>query len=188
MDPDTSLINRITLYKGDITRQQDVDAVVCTIHADLTLRGSLNESIFTAAGPALDEDLLENIVRPRVGDVFVLPGYDLPVPHVIFTVVPVWRDSFDREDSIITRAYRYAMEAAHKMNLRKVAFPVFGTGHMGYPPERATRMALKGVSERYIGMLDEVRFVCNKDDIFQAMGRRLQKNGWDSGRRVFMED
>ncbi len=178
MDSEASLIDRITLYKGDITQQQDVDAIVCTIHADLTLRGSLNKAVFQAAGQALDDDLLEHIVKPRAGDVFVLPGYDLPMPHIIFTVMPVWRDDFDRDDAYIVRSYRRAMETAHQMGLKKIAFPVIGTGHMGYPLERAARMAYRGISDRIIGLLDEVRIVCNRDETFQMMGRRLQKNGW----------
>ena len=39
-------------------------------------------------------------------------------------------------------------------------------------------MAYRGISDRIIGLLDEVRIVCNRDETFQMMGRRLQKNGW----------
>ena len=74
--------------KGDITRQEGLDAIVSTITPDFDMGRSLNTMLLTVAGEDLDEFILENIYKPRPGDCFAVPGFSLPVKHVIFVVMP----------------------------------------------------------------------------------------------------
>ncbi len=171
------LINRVVINKGDITKQTDVDAIVVSVKADMEMDGTLGQSLIEAAGQQFDEFILENIYKPRPGDTYVVPGFNLPVKNVIFVVTPVWRDNFDKEDVYLLRCYRHAMEMAYNMGLRKIAFAALGTGHNGYPLERAARLALKGISDRLKPEFDEVRVVCNTEVVFDAFKRRLQKYG-----------
>lgn len=171
------LISRIVVKKGDLAKQGDVDAIVSSIMTNMDVSGSLNQCLINNAGMAFDEFILENIYKPRPGDTYVVPGFNLPVKNVIFVVTPVWKDGFDKEDAYLLRCYRHAMEMAQNMGLRKIAFPALGTGHYGYPLERAARLAIRGIMERMSEDFQDVRIICNKDKVFDAFLDRLKKYG-----------
>ena len=144
---------------------------------NMDVGGTLNQSLMAAAGKAFDEFILENIYKPRPGDSYVVPGFNLPVKNVIFVVTPVWRDGFDKEDVYLLRCYRHALEMAYNMGLKKIAFAALGTGHDGYPLDRAVRLAIKGIMDRMKPEIEEVRIVCNKDRVFAAFQDRLKRHG-----------
>ncbi len=172
------LLKKVTLVKGDINQQPDTDAIVVTIGTDLEIEGTLLKSVIAAAGNDFDAFILENIFSPRAGDVFVVPGFDLPVRHVIFVILPPWKDGFDREHAYLLRAYRHAIETARSMFLRRISFPALGTGSRGYPVERAARLGIEGIMDRLDETFDEIRIVCDKRDTYMAFGRRLTQKGW----------
>ena len=168
------LKGRITLVKGDITKQDDVEAVVSTICPDLEIGGTLNTSLIAAAGEQLDDFILEHIYKPRPGDVFSVPGFDLSAKHIIFAVLPSWRAGFDLEDRMLLRCYRGAMEEAYRLRVKKIAFPALGTGRrIVFPAKRAARLAVQAVIERLNFQIEEVRFVCKNDTIYDAFKDRL---------------
>lgn len=164
---------------GDVTQQGDVDAIVTTLPTDLDVGSTLNQSIIQAAGHDLDNFLLENIFKPRPGDVFPVPAFHLPVSHIFYVMTPPWRDGFDREDRDLLRCYRHAIETAIKMDLRRIAFPALATGkRCGFPADRAARLAIQGILDRISPALEEVRIVCRKPEIYETFKRRLQRMGW----------
>lgn len=167
------LIRRIKLIKGDITLQDDVDAIVSTIGTDIDVGGSLNRAVIAAAGEKLDDFILEHVYKPRTGDVFAVPGFNLPVKNVIFVVTPPWRSGFEREDRDLLRCYRHAMQLAERMDLRRIAFPLLGTGKDKFPLQRAARLAVQGIKERLNKHFDEIRIVCNRDETFDAVSDSL---------------
>src|SRR5688500_13655608 len=100
------LINRIRLIEGDLTQQNDVQAIVASIPATLDASGSLTQAIMKAAGSQIDDFIVENIYKPRPGDVFPVPPFGLKVQHIIYALTPVWHDGFDGEDRDLVRCYR----------------------------------------------------------------------------------
>lgn len=173
----SDLINRIRLIKGDITKQEGIDAIVSSIGVDMDSGGSLNQALIKAVDEKLDEFILENIFKPRPGDAFALPGMGLPVKHIIYVATPVWSAGGQREDRDLLRCYRHVMQMAHRMGLKSIAFPAIGTGKGVFPPERAARLALQGIMERQQGALDEIRIVCMREDVYNAFYRRLKQVG-----------
>ncbi|MCB9991039.1 MAG: macro domain-containing protein [Rhodospirillales bacterium] len=171
------LIKRVVVTKGDITKQTDVDAIVSSIEMNMDIGGTLNQRLVAAAGNDFDDFILANIYKPRANDVYVVPGFNLPVKHVIFVVTPLMKDGLAKEDVILLRRYRLPMKMVSQMKLKKVAFPAFGTGRNGYPLDRAVRLALKGIMDRMTPEIEEVRIVCDKDKVFDAFCARLQKYG-----------
>lgn len=165
--------------KGDITQQADVEAIVSTISGDLKVDGSLNRAVIAAAGEKLDEFILEHIYKPRPGDSFAVPGFSLPVPHIIYIITPPWRTGFDREDRDLLRCYRHAMQLAQRMGLKKVAFPALGTGQNKFPVKRAARLALQGIRDRLSTDFQEIRIVCSKDEAYEAFRERLDQESND---------
>lgn len=138
--------------------------------ADLSAAGSLTRAVFDAGGAALDAMVLEQVFKPRVGDVYALPAEGLPVEHILFVVMPRWRNEFDRQERDVTRACRGALRTAQEMGLKRIAFPALGTGHShkGLPPQRAARLITQAISDRLLGQLDEVRIVCNRAETHEA--------------------
>lgn len=152
-------LDRIRIVQGDIARQ-DTDAIVTVIPQTLEYRGAINTAIVKAAGARLDKFVLENIVTPRAGDIYAVPGFDLPSRHVFYCIVPVWKDDFDRHDRDLVKACRMAMELARSMGLRSIAFPPIGSGNRGFPKARAARLILQGIVSRLNRDMEEVRIVC----------------------------
>lgn len=165
-------LNRITLVEGDITRQK-VDAIVTFIPQNLDYRGEINTAILAGAGQRLDEFVLENIFRPGVGDVYAVPGFDLPCKNIFFCVVPIRKTDIDRPDKYLINSVRKAMETASAMGLKTIAFPPLGAGQSGFPKPRAARLILQSISERLDGNFEEVRIVARTKKTLGAFRERL---------------
>lgn len=173
------LINKIRLIEGDLTQQGDVDVIVGAIPSTLKVNGSLNQALIAAAGAQLDEFIVENIYKPRAGDVFEVPPFNLPAPHVFFAVTPDWKIVLEREDRDLVRCYRAAMQMAENRGLKKIAFPALGTGKRQYPVRRAARLAIQGIMDRMTDHFDEVRIICNRRDQYDAFAGWLKHYGHD---------
>ena len=145
------------------------------IPLDLSFEGSLNESLLAAAGHDLDAFVLENFFRPRAGDVYATPGFGLPVAHILFVTIPVWRADFERADRDLLRCFRGGVETAQKMGLKRIAFPPIGMGQGGFSPARGARLALQGIKERLRGELAEIRIVCDRPALYEAFAERVEK-------------
>lgn len=174
------LINRIRLIEGDIVRQTDVDAIAGSIGPDLKGTGSLNRAILRAAGKEVDNFILENIFKPRSGDVFAIPPFALPVKHILYAVMPVWKDSLGTEDRDLLRCYRGVVEMARRMRLRRIAIPALGSGEERFPVRRVARIGVQGILDRMGPGIEEVRIVCNRRETYLAFGAALKRQGWDS--------
>ena len=170
-------LSRITAVTGDITTQ-DVDGIITLIPQNLEYRGSINESILQAAGQRLDDFVLENIYRPRFGDVYAVPGFNMPCKHILFCIMPLRKTGFDREDKHLLIACRKAMEMARAMSLTRIAFPPLACGKKGYPRARAARLIIQAILERMDETLEEVRLVCPEDTTLKVFTDRLNAYGW----------
>ena len=87
----------------------DVNAILTFLPDTLEYRGALNLAIHAAAGQAMDDFLLENIYKPRRGDVYAVPGFNLPADHILFGITPDWRTDFERDDRDLLNCVRAAM-------------------------------------------------------------------------------
>ena len=165
----------IDLVIGDITKQQNITAVVNAAKESLMGGGGVDGAIHRAAGPKLlqackaftilgsyrDIDYIGD-VRCPTGDTRVTPAYDLPNEFVIHTVGPRYEEDgvYNSEaPKLLTNCYRHCMREAVNAGMESIAFPAISTGIYGYPLEAATIIAVKTVME----FKDEdinVRFVC----------------------------
>lgn len=167
------LLDRIVLLSGDLVAQ-DADAIVAAIPETLELKDVRGRAIVTAAGAELDEAILENIYRPRPGDVFALPGFKLRARHVIFAVVPNWQTEFECEDRHLLACYRGAVQVSVAMGLKTLAFPgLLFPGNRGFPPRRAVRLAIRGIMDRMEDSLQQIRIVCENPDVATEYRERL---------------
>lgn len=166
-------LDRIKVLQGNLA-EQTVDAVVTLIPHTLEYRGALNAEILKKAGVRLDKFVLEHVVQPKSGDIYAVPGFDLPCRHIFFCVVPVWKDDFDRHEKHLLNATRKAIELAQDMGLKTMAFPPLGSGHRGFPKQRAVRLIVQGLEDRLDDRLEEVRITCLGDQTVCLFEERLK--------------
>lgn len=146
----------LQLRQGDIAHQPDMDAVVNAANAELRIGGGVAGAIHRAAGPGLSDEC-RPLAPIAPGEAVITGGHDLPNPHVIHCLGPVYgRD--EPSDALLAACYRNGLARAEEAALSSVAFPALSTGAFGYPMEAAAEVALQTVLEE-MPSLDHVRTV-----------------------------
>ena len=149
----------VECVRGDITAQDDVDAVVNAANARLGPGGGVAGAIHRAAGPGLAEEAMPlGPISP--GEAVITGAHALPNRFVIHTLGPVYGQ--DRpEAELLARCYRNALALAEENGASSIAFPAISTGIFGYPVEEAADVALRTVREAAGGLrvVRLVRFV-----------------------------
>ena len=145
--------------RGDITTQDDVDAIVNAANARLESGGGVAGAIHRAAGPGLAAE-----ARPlgpiRPGEAVITGGYGLPNTFVVHALGPVYGQDRPEAD-LLAACYRHSLALADENGASSIAFPAISTGVFGYPVEEAAGIALRAVREgaRDLRRIRLVRFV-----------------------------
>lgn len=131
---------------GDITKIDDVDAIVNAANTSLLGGGGVDGAIHRAAGKEL---LFEcrMLNGCKIGQAKITKGYQLACKHIIHTVGPVWNGGGKQEAKLLADCYRNSLQAAMEHGIRTVAFPSIATGIYRFPVERAAMIAVDTVSE-----------------------------------------
>lgn len=170
----------VDLVQGDITKQNDFDAVVNAANAELRTGGGVAGAIHRAAGPGLAAETAPKApIRP--GQAVITSGHDLPNPWVIHTLGPVYGQD-EPSDQYLTDCYRHSLERAEEKALESVAFPAVSTGAFGYPMEAAAEIALATVLEKaaHLESVRRIRFVLYDQralDVHTRVLERLRSRG-----------
>ncbi|KAI8980051.1 A1pp-domain-containing protein [Trametes punicea] len=139
--PTSALLDRVSLYQGDITRLE-VDSIVNAANRSLRGGGGVDGAIHAAAGPSLLEEC-RKLNGCETGDAKITKGYNLPARHVIHTVGPVYSSSnVEVKAQQLASCYRTSLQLAVKHSLKHIALPSISTGVYGYPIQDATHIAL----------------------------------------------
>ncbi len=176
-NPSNPYLERIKLVQGDVTKQK-TDAIVSVLPQSLEYRGALNQAILAGAGQKLDEFVLEHIFKPRPGDIYAVPAFNLPCKNIFFAILPKWTSDFDRDDKHLLMAARKAMEITRSMCLTSVSFPPLAAGKHGYPPQKAARLIVQAILERIDDNFKEVRIVSQDVEMLKLFYERLKPLGW----------
>lgn len=146
----------LELTQGDITRQDEFDAVVNAANAELQPGGGVAGAIHRAAGPALAAAGRQYApIAP--GQAVITDGFKLPNRYVIHCLGPVY--GVDRpSDELLAACYRNALELADARDIASIALPALSTGAFGYPMREAAEVALRTMLE-VLPTLETVRRV-----------------------------
>lgn len=160
----------ITLHRGDITRDGEVDAIVNAANTSLLGGGGVDGAIHRAAGKGLLAEC-RDLHGCETGDAKITGGHDLPAAHVIHTVGPVWaKTKAEEKDALLASCYRRSLEVLRENGLARIAFPSISTGVYRFPVDRAAAIAIRTLRESAaeLGGVEEIRFWLFDDATFAA--------------------
>jgi O-acetyl-ADP-ribose deacetylase (regulator of RNase III) len=131
----------ITLQLGDITADDQADAIVTAANPGLRGGGGVDGAIHRAAGASVLAECRQLGGCP-VGQARITRAGHLPAKFIIHAVGPVWHGGHGDEAALLASCHRAAIELAATHDCERVAFPAISTGVYGYPLERAAAIAL----------------------------------------------
>lgn len=171
----------IKTVKGDITKINDVQAIVNAANNSLLGGGGVDGAIHRTAGPELLAEC-RKLHGCETGEAKITRAYNLPCDYVIHTVGPIWNGGRSKEEELLANCYFNSMQLAFDNGIRTIAFPSISTGAYSFPVELAAKIAVKTVSrfleehENSFDLVEWVLFDSKTESVYEAEVDSLYKN------------
>lgn len=167
----------IKFIKGDITKINDVDAIVNAANKTLLGGGGVDGAIHRAAGIKLRLECLK-LHGCKTGEAKITGACNLSCKYIIHTVGPIWHNGTNNEDIKLRNCYYNSLEIAKENGIRKIAFPSISTGVFRFPIERASEIAIGTVKEfleKNIDVFDLVEWVLFDDETYSIYTKKAKE-------------
>ena len=134
------------IVRNDIVKM-NTDAIVNTANSNPSVGAGCDSAVYKSAGRnKLLSYRQEKVGSVPEGDVFITPGFDLPVKYIIHAVSPMYMGGDNGEEEKLRSCYRKSLELAKENNIKSIAFPLIATGGYGYPKEEGMRIAVDEIN------------------------------------------
>ncbi|MEO0173737.1 MAG: macro domain-containing protein [candidate division WOR-3 bacterium] len=165
----------LEIVKGDITKQDDLEAVVNAANAQLAPGGGVAGAIHRAAGPQLYEEC-KKYAPIKVSECVVTGAYNLPNRYVIHCLGPVYGVDMP-SDKLLSKTYENALRLADEKGITSIGFPAISTGAFGYPMDEAAKITLSTVLNILPGLksVKLIRFVLFSEGAYNAFAKTLEE-------------
>jgi len=167
----------IKAIKGDITKINDVTAIVNAANETLLGGGGVDGAIHRVAGPQLLKEC-KTLNGCKTGEAKITNAYNLPCEYVIHTVGPIYRGGAFQEDEFLKNCYINSLSLAKEKGIRKIAFPSISTGAYRYPLNAAAIIAVNTViafANEYPNAFDLIEWVCFDEETFSVYNTQIEK-------------
>ncbi len=166
---------RLECVVGDITAQEDMDAIVNAANAELRTGGGVAGAIHRVAGHGLYDEC-RDLAPIQPGEAVLTGAHNLPNKYVIHCLGPV-HGVDEPSDQLLADCYRNALKLADERRVEAVAFPAISTGAFGYPMEAAARVAFRTIMEAAAGLqyVKRIRFV-----LFNKHALDIHRQAWQA--------
>ena len=165
----------IECIRGDITAQPDIDVIVNAANKQLAPGGGVAGAIHRKAGPLLYQEC-KGLAPIETGQAVITKGYNLPNPHVIHTVGPVYSEEKNPAEKLAL-CFENCLRLADKNRLTSIAFPAISTGIFGYPVEEAAEVSIKAVLRTVpsLSSIKMIRFVLFDQESFEIFEQKMKE-------------
>ncbi len=149
----------IEVLIGDITEQNDCEAIVNAANPMLMRGAGVAGAIHKKAGIALEE-FCKPYAPIKTSEVFISPAFKLPNRYVLHAVGPRYYQDLHPEEAL-KQTYANIFNVCTTNKIRKIAIPAISTGSYGFPLEQATLIAVETLlnwNDKYPEMVRLVAF------------------------------
>lgn len=152
-------MHRIKIHQGKLARL-NVDAIVNPLSSDKALEADSN--LGSTLRGALRSTLRSTLEIPQAGNLRVMPASADTTSAIIEAIGPIWRGGDYQEEEQLASCYKKAMDMAKQQNFRSIAFTPISCSAMGFPANRATKIAIQQVNLalRDNPLIEAVIFCC----------------------------
>ncbi|KAL4231079.1 Poly (ADP-ribose) polymerase [Mactra antiquata] len=148
----------IYMYKHDITKVTNMDAIANVVAANLKTGGVTATNVLTEAGKQVKDELdvhLSLYGEAKTSDSVVTSAGRLSALGIIHVVSPIWNDYTVWEDcaSDLHKAIYNALKTAETHKYRKIAIPTIGAEpYFGVPKDLVAEVYVKALVDYSMGM------------------------------------
>ena len=151
----------IQTVQGDITKVDDVEAIVNAANNSLLGGGGVDGAIHRAAGPELLAEC-RTLHGCDTGEAKITKAYKLPCKYVIHTVGPIVQGKLTQKDQDLLRScYQSCLDLAEEKGIESIAFCCISTGVFCFPNARAAEIAVETVKEHKAQTGSDIKVVFN---------------------------
>ena len=151
----------IQTVQGDITKVDDVEAIVNAANNSLLGGGGVDGAIHRAAGPELLAEC-RTLHGCDTGEAKITKAYKLPCKYVIHTVGPIVQGKLTQKDQVLLRScYQSCLDLAEEKGIESIAFCCISTGVFCFPNARAAEIAVETVKEHKAQTGSDIKVVFN---------------------------
>ncbi|MFA5591810.1 MAG: macro domain-containing protein [Micavibrio sp.] len=168
-------IAKIKVEFGGLLAQDDCESILFFMRPNLQWGGGINKAVLDEAGAALDEYVLEHVIRPKSGSVHTLPPFQTKYKAMFMAVLADWDGGNGFEERDLLNCYRLAIAKAQDMGIKSMAIPAMGRDKRDFPHIRFARVALKGIFDRLDDRIDMIKIMCADRTMITTYHSQIEK-------------